>query len=205
MSAAQHEEMAKSEEKASEVHLTQYDPTAKGRQPCVPGASRVCWRTETNPTAQHADEWAKHQKAAADHRAASQALRDAESRACAGIADADRDESPFEHREDIIAVEPLTEPSTLPKGSSRVVGATVVFRAVPGMTAQWLQRLVDCHLARNAALGNEVAEMAYCPLVPKGASATVTATQTGFAVAIRGSDPQSIDEITRRSKALTTK
>ena len=33
------------------------------------------------------------------------------------------------------------------------VGATVVFRAVPGMTAEWLQRVVDCHLARAAAVG----------------------------------------------------
>ena len=83
--------------------------------------------------------------------------------------------------------------------------AVVVFRAVPGMTAEWLQRLVDCHVARNAALGHDVPEMSSCPLVPKGAHATVTATSGGFAVAIRGDDEATSREILRRAEALRTR
>jgi len=41
---------------------------------------------------------------AADHRAAAQALRDAEGTSCGGIAESDRDVSPFDHREDITSV-----------------------------------------------------------------------------------------------------
>jgi hypothetical protein len=157
----------------------------------------------TNPTSEHLEHADQHRKAAAEHRAAAQALRDAESRACIGIADADRDESPFDHREDVDGVAPLYIGSaTNPRSAQRLVGASVTFRAVPGMTAQWLQRVVDCHLARNSALGHDVPEMAYCPLVPKGASATVKPTQTGFAVEIHGDTQDAALEIWRRAQAL---
>jgi hypothetical protein len=100
------------------------------------------------------------------------ALRDAATRACVGVPNDDRDMSPFDHREDIESVAQLYSPSSGGKNPTRhFLGATVVFHATPGMTAQWLQRVIDCHLARNAALGHDVPEMAYCPLVPKGVSA----------------------------------
>ena len=145
----------------------------------------------------------QHRKMAADHRAASQALRDAEARACAGISEADRDMSPFEHREDIASVERLVVTIGPAKVQyKRRAGAVVTFRATPGMSAPWLQRLVDCHLARNAALGHVVPEMPTCPLVPKDVSATVTATQSGFAVSITSDDDATVDEIIRRAESL---
>lgn len=145
----------------------------------------------------------EHRRAAAAHRAASQALRDAEARACAGLDAGDRDESPFWHREDIASVEPLVVETHAGKTSTpRTVGAIVTVRAVKGMTAQWLQRLVDCHLARNAALGHDVPEMAYCPLVPRGASAHVAATDTGFAISVSVDDAATAEEVLRRARAL---
>ena len=140
---------------------------------------------------------------AADHRAASQALRDAEARACVGLSDDDRDTSPFAHREDISSVEPLTDNVSSGKGQyARMAGAVITFRAVPGMTAQWLQRVVDCHVARNAALGHDVPEMPYCPLVPKNVAAQVTATSAGFAVAVRSDDVDTAKEVLRRARTL---
>ena len=85
----------------------------------------------------------------------------------------------------------------------RTEGAIVTFRAVPGMTAQWLQRVVDCHLARNAALGHDVPEMGYCPLVPKGVTAKASGTEAGFAVVIRADDSQTAQEVLKRARALT--
>jgi hypothetical protein len=85
------------------------------------------------------------------------------------------------------------------------MGAIITFRAVKGMTAQWLQRVVDCHLARNAALGHELPEMAYCPLVPKDVSAHVSATDTGFAVAVRSDDATTAAEILGRARSLVTR
>jgi hypothetical protein len=70
------------------------------------------------------------------------------------------------------------------------------------LTAEWLQRVVDCHIARNNALGNNMPEMAYCPLVPKGVTAKVASLGNGFAVTIESKDPASAQEVLRRAQAL---
>lgn len=80
----------------------------------------------------------------------------------------------------------------------------MTFRAMPGMTAQYLQRVIDCHLARNAALGHEVPEMPSCPLVPKGVTAKVEPTSTGFAVEVRADDVETANEVLRRARTLVT-
>lgn len=210
MSVAHHEAMARGETEVAASHDKQYDPAATKRMEHC-GGGRVgaesgggsCWTSTTNATAEHLDEAKKHQKMAADHRAASQALRDAEASACVGIDAMDRDMSPFEHRQDIASVEPLNEGATSGKASSaRTTGAIIMFRAMPGMTAPWLQRVVDCHLARNAALGHDVPEMASCPLVPKNVTARVSATSTGFAVAVRSDDTDTAHEVLRRAQGL---
>lgn len=209
MSATQHEVMSSGEEKVAAAHAVQYDTSAKtekgGR--CSGGGARdgagdgACWTSVSNPTAEHLVEAERHRKMAADHRAASKALRDAEASACVGLSDQDRDMSPFSHREDIAGVEPLTS-----GGRSRslptTVGAVITFRATPGMTTQWLQRLVDCHLARSAAMGHDVPEMAYCPLMPKSTTARVVARDAGFAVEVRSDDSESVKEIIKRAQAL---
>jgi hypothetical protein len=208
MSAAQHEAMARQDDQASTTHLTQFDANAtKTETRCGPGggnatSGRPCWTSTVNPTAAHAKTAEGYRKAAADHRAASQALRDAEARACAGIDGDDRDTSPFAHRDDIASVEPLRVP-TGPKGNvEETAGAVVTFRAVPGLTQQWLQREIDCHVARNAAMGHDAPEMASCPLQPKGVRADVSPTRDGFAVAIRASDAATAHEVLRRAQAL---
>lgn len=70
------------------------------------------------------------------------------------------------------------------------------------MTAEWLQRLVDCHLARNASLGHSVPELPDCPLVPKGVEAQVLSTGSGFAVNVRADDPATSEEIFARARRL---
>lgn len=209
MNEAQHEAMASGDDKYAAAHVAQHNPSKSidktGR--CISGSARgdtgdgVCWTSESNPTSWHLVEAERHRKMAAEHRAASKALRDAEAGACVGLSDQDRDMSPFSHREDIARVEPLTS-----GGGSRslptTVGAVITFRATPGMTAQWLQRLVDCHLARSAAMGHDVPEMAYCPLMPKSTTARVLARDAGFAVEVRSDDSDSVKEILKRAQAL---
>lgn len=206
MSAAQHQAAATDHDRLADTHAAaQYGADASvGVQNCDDRGG--CWTSTTNPTEAHQGETKKHRKMAADHRAASQALRDAEARACVGLGDDNRDMSPFGHREDIASVEPLVE--NVPSGKvqfSKTTGAVITFRARPGMTAQWLQRMVDCHLARNAALGHDVPEMPYCPLVPKNVTARVTATETGFAVAVRSDDSDTAAEVLRRARALLSR
>lgn len=136
---------------------------------------------------------------------ASETLRRAEGSACAGIPEDDRDMSPFDHHEDIRSVSPLQDEDNVDRSSSRrMAGAEVVFRAVPGMTAEWLQRVVNCHLARNAAIGHETAaaDMPYCPLTLRGVQASVRSVGDGFVVAIRADDEETSKEILRRAEAL---
>jgi hypothetical protein len=206
MSAAQHEAMAQRAEQGAALQQSQYDPSARASSTICNSRSGTCWTSTSNPTAQHLEEAERYRKMAADHRAASQTLRDAEAQACVGLTEEDRDRSPFTHREDIASVDPLYANLSSGKGpNARLEGATVTFRAVPGMTAQWLQRVVDCHLARNAAMGHEAAEMPDCPLVPKNVSAQVTATSTGFAVSVRSDDPATANEVLRRARLLTAR
>lgn len=208
MSASEHEAAANQEAQQGRAHGEQFDPAAKAAEEnCSPARARgsVCWTAETNPTAGHGKDAAQHRELAAKHRAASDALRSAEASACSGISEEDRDVSPFMHGADIRAVSPLQEEVKTGKvTSSRVAGAEVVFNAVPGMTTEWLQRLVDCHLARNASIGHEAAaaEMPYCPLTLRGAQARVRSVGDGFAVAIRADDVETSNEILKRAKSL---
>jgi hypothetical protein len=101
--------------------------------------------------------------------------------------------SPFEHREDVIRIAPVPH------------GALVVFRAVPTLTADVLQKIVDCHIARNAAVGNDMPEMPDCPLVPKNVTAHVEETRYGlFEVTITSEDDASAAEVLRRAKRLSS-
>lgn len=110
--------------------------------------------------------------------------------------------SPFAHREDIVQAEPVLAPSGS-KSPPRQVGVTVVFRAVPGLTSEWLQRLIDCHIARNAVLGHDIPEMAYCPLAVRGVTAHVRVEHGGYAVALRADEQDSINAIRERVDAIT--
>ena len=201
-SVAQHEAMAQQEETAAAGHADQHDPNAKASTETCSGKGG-CWTAVSNPTAQHSDDAKRHAELAQKHRAAAKTLTDAEARACAGISDHDRDMSPFYHREDIQSVAPFTEAVQAGKTTTqKEVGATVVFKALPGMTAEWLQRVVDCHLARASAVGHEMPEMSYCPLVLKGAKAKVTSAGNGFAINVSSDDPATAAEIKRRAQAL---
>jgi hypothetical protein len=209
MSRSGHAHEAQRQERAGNVEAAQYDPEATVEvtqcetinRPERHGITSVvpCWTSVSNPTDVHRQRAAEHRQEAADHRAASQVLRDAEREACAGIPEMDRDMSPFEHSEDISRVEPFTEINTASIPLRRTTGAVVTFRALPGMTAEWLQRVVDCHLARNASLGHVVPEMPNCPLVPREVEAHVASTGDGFAVTIRSDNEESARDVLARS------
>lgn len=214
MSAAHHQSMAAREEALVQGHASQYDPSATARKvdcgkaiqssPYTPEPP-PCWTSVANPTAQHAEDAARHRELAAAHRAASSALVQAERRACTGIDPADIDTSPFYHREEIVSVQPARDPAAPYYGkyaSSPVVGATVVFRTVPGLTTEWLQHVMKCHLARAASAGHEMPEMAYCPLALKNVQATVASASDGFAVRVTSADGPTAQEILRRATAL---
>lgn len=205
MAAEAHDAEAASAEAAASEHAGEYDPTAAEAATRCHSAGkggRICWTVLDNPTEAHQEEAAAMMELAAEHRAASETLRAAEDSACAGIAPEDRDISPFAYAADIASVAPLTARRGGKLPDDVTIGAVVTVRAVPGLTVEWLQRVVDCHVARNAALGHIVPEMPDCPLVPKGVSVSVSSTGTGFAVEIRSTDDDGSADVLARAKRL---
>lgn len=206
MASEDHEAAAATADADAAAHALQYDPGAtESNKHCHSGkGGRVCWTAVSNPTEAHLKQAEAMIRLAAEHRAASSALRTAEDSACIGIAPEDRDISPFSYVDDIIAVSPIT----LARGGSKsgphevTLGASVTVRAVPGLSTEQLQGIVDCHLARNAALGHVVPEMPDCPLVPKGAFASVITTADGFAVEIRSDNVTAAEDILARARRL---
>jgi hypothetical protein len=196
-SAAGEERQAREHERAAGVLETQ--GTMNESQPSCglqSKPSEICWTYHRAGAASIDLKLATDQRQAAEeHRRVSKALRDAEVVACAGVAEEDIVRSPFAHRDDIVDVQVI-------QGPSGVVGARVRFHELEKLTVEWLQHVVDCHLARDNALGHDVPEMAYCPLVPRGASATVLAMPHGYVIEVRSDDPAGAREIARRAAAL---
>lgn len=200
MTVPEHEAAALREEALAEAQEARRDPEAKSPRRCgglTDGAHfpPACWRSRMSSDDERRRVAEAHRRAAADHRAAAENLRRIEARACAGLAAEDRDQSPFELRRDIERVQPLGS-------AAEVVGATVVFKAAPGMTVEWLQRIIDCQVTRHAVLGRAQPDAATSPLAPPGVEAAVAAVAGGFAVTIRSEDPATSREILRRARAL---
>jgi len=174
---------------------------------CSAGAARPspdagpCWTSLAHRSAEHLRVAAEHRRRAAPIRAALPSLRDAEARACAGTSEYDREVSLFDHREDIVRIDDMWEGGKALR-ARRELGAVVAFRPLPGMSREWLQRVVDCHIARSAVLGGDVPWMPECPLALQNVHTRVIRTGDGFEVEIRSDDPATVREIRRRLHAL---
>lgn len=211
--AAEHRAAAEREERRLARHQELYDPSAKQTVRRCDAASTdhapgepICWLETINPTAVHLEEVEAHRMRGVEHRKSARDLRAVEERACAGLAPEDRDRSPFSHRADILGVSPLEAAPAERRNQAQIVGATVLFRPVPGLTVAELQQLVDCHLARNATIGYEKAsaEMGGCLLTQRGTHASVRALDGGFAVDVRADSASAGQEIWRRAQLLAS-
>lgn len=206
MSAEAHEMEANVHEGMAHQHAKKYNPEAQVQaENCSGRASvrddigqdmgEICWTSVTNPTAEHHKEAMMHQKHAADHRKASKTLRDAEATACKLINKKDVDISPFAHGEDIDRVE--TKYS-----GGKVSGAVVYFRQVPGLNIEKLKSTINCHLARNKALGFNAKGMDYCPLAIKGVQARVEEVKGQLVVHLDSSDSEISEKILKTARSL---
>lgn len=186
MSVEAHDAAAAAAEAQAVEHGRQYDPDLVVYDT---NCSKLCFRG--NPTDPHRQKANKLRRQAMRHREASYELRVAEARACADIPELHRDLSPFFHRDHIIGAETGGE------------GPIVVhFDRIPKTTAADLQRVVDCHLARNVAIGYAMEEMDYCPLAVPGVSATVVETHAGFDIWLDTKDVRARAEVATRVGSL---
>jgi hypothetical protein len=107
--------------------------------------------------------------------------------ACHGLPEATMDRGVADLRANVDGARAVYEAQG-EKAIPRLVGAAVQVRAAPGMTAQWLGRLLTCDTARHGAAA----------LAPIGAKRDVTPTPVGFTVVVRSQDPELAHEIERR-------
>ena len=206
MSADEHDQAAASERATAQRERAQYDPTATEQTTrcasygagtdMLSGDVPACWHEETNPTDPHLAEARRHERIAASHVTASKRLRDSEEAACVGVSEPDRHASPFSHQKDILSL------SFDADASGKPLGVTYVFAPIPGLNAAGFKRLLDCHLAIDAELGNDVAERDDCPLVPRGVRAEVVPTGQGFRVILRADSNAATEEMVRRAQRL---
>jgi hypothetical protein len=155
---------------------------------------------ETGETTEDSLRAAQLREEAAGHRRVATMLASAEARACNGLSDVEIAVSPFGHRGDIVDVQVVSRADA--DGRPRVAGARVRFHQLEQLSADRLQHLLDCHIAIDSALGNDVPEKSYSPLVPRGARATVTTVPHGYVVEVLSDDPDGAREIARRAQAL---
>jgi hypothetical protein len=123
--------------------------------------------------------------------------------ACRGVRDPERYVWLLTNRQDVMAIGEIKpeEPQLETLTSDPRVGARVVLAAGPGMTAEWLERIGQCHIAQNAARGYPQGA-APSPLDVTGAAVQVSTVGDGFAVDITSYDGKAGREILRRARAL---
>ncbi len=103
--------------------------------------------------------------------------------------------APFDNPNNITSVKPFKVTKTNLKHSWQdVQGAVVTVAAQPGITREWLQRLVDD--PNQAGPG--------CPLGVQGSRAAVSSTATGFAITVSARNKDAAQEILRRAESLKT-
>jgi hypothetical protein len=136
-----------------------------------------------------------------DHLAAAQRLRSAEQFACVEMPDGVRSLGPFEHRDWIMGVEEVRD-RVFPKASPQPFGIAVYLRATPGVTEQWISRIIQCHLAHYAVVGVAAADE-WCPLLVNKAKIAVSSTPVGFRIEITSPDIAIARVVIAKGQALS--
>jgi hypothetical protein len=135
-----------------------------------------------------------------EHLAVAQQLREAERAACAEVPDAERDAGPFARRDRIVAIEPL-KARPYAKSMLQPSGIAVYIRASPGLTEQWLDRVLECHMARHAVIGSKIPDRD-SPLFVDDARVALSSYGDGFRIAITTRDIAAAREVIERGRTL---
>jgi hypothetical protein len=107
--------------------------------------------------------------------------------ACDGLQAGAVDQAVADLRANVVDVEQIHQ--GIGKQVPRLVGAKVTVRATPGMTPEWMGRLLYCNATRHATDA----------LIPAGARSDVSSTGIGFAISVRAQQPSLARDIERRA------
>lgn len=136
---------------------------------------------------------------ASEHVRAARQLRDQERFACMDVPTADRDAGPFANRNRIERVQVLRD-RTWAKGMMQPIGVSVYLRAEPGLTEQWLSRVLECHLTHMAVVGRAAYDRS--PLSQDGTNVAFSSTATGFRVTITSTDIDTARSVIAKGESL---
>jgi hypothetical protein len=147
-----------------------------------------------------------HHELAESHRAAANALRDKEAKACAGVAPetAARADVPGASLTTVDAIRerPLVPGGRVSAGYVPVYlrGARLTLRGEGGQRD--IERVLACRIARFAAAGDDGVD----PVAVRGASASVRPGEEGSVVVeLRAADETAAAEVLRRARALASR
>jgi hypothetical protein len=135
---------------------------------------------------------------AQEHMDAARRLRSDEQTACYRVPDADRLAGPLT-ADRIASVEVIRDHGVFPKGQLVPVGVRVYLLAEPGLTQEWLGRVVACHMAHLAVTGQQAMRS---PLAVPGSSVSVSPTGTGFEVTVMSRNTDVARAIVEKGVAL---
>jgi hypothetical protein len=138
---------------------------------------------------------------AAEHTDAAKHLRAQEAAACYGLSESDRDRGPLTRADEITGIQIVRDRGRFPKGPLEPVGVALDLRAEPGVTAQWLGRVVACHMAHVAVVGHDRYPG---PLEVPDAEASVSSTGVGFRVTITSHDRDAVRSVVQRGEELAS-
>ena len=136
---------------------------------------------------------------AQEHLEAAKRLRNEERAACEGVPDADRVGGPFAQPQRVTNVEVVRDRVRFPKGFLEPVGVAVYMKAEPGMTQQWLGRIVACHVAYVAASGHGERRS---PLSVANTQVAVTSTSVGFRITVTSKDSDTARSVVDKGEEL---
>jgi hypothetical protein len=135
-----------------------------------------------------------------DHLEVARQLREAEANACTNVPDADRDQGPLAHRDRIAAMELLRD-RIHTKAMLRPSGVAIYLRPAPGLTAEWLSHVLECHLAYHGVVGDRIAD-ATSPLFVDNARVALSSTGDGFRITITSLNEQIARQVIDRAQSL---
>jgi len=127
-----------------------------------------------------------------------------EPKACVGVPNAERYVGMFTDPNSLLSVQeikPAERMSETEPPDDRA-GARLTLAARPGVTAEWLQSVAECHLAHNAARG--VSLTGGSPLDVPGATVVVSSRGNAFSVDVTSTNSKVAHEVLQRARSLWT-
>ena len=117
--------------------------------------------------------------------------------ACEGVPEDESRAGLFKYQSAVERVDPLFADSN-GKVPPNIAGARIYLHAVPGLTPEWLGRVLECHLSHPVPCPSNEA----CPLEVGPMRLDVRSTGNGYVVNAQAKGPESAAEVLRRARKL---